>query len=721
LQEAQTVAISAIAGMGGVGKTELALQYALAKLKKEQYKGGICWLNARTGDVGTQIVIFAITYLKLQLPNGLELPDQVAYCWRFWHTSPTLLIKEGDSGQVLVVLDDVTKYEDVKRYLPTDPRFKVLMTTRLQLGKPIKRLDLEVLTEGAALAMLRSYIGERVDNELEAAKKLCEWLGYLPLGLELVGRYLERKPDLSLQEMLARLQAKRLEQLALKKTEATMTAKSGVRAAFELSWQELDQPAQQLCRCLSLFALAPIPWQLVELCLPDIDSEELEETRDDGLINLHLIKRKAANTYELHQLIREFFIDKRESAEAEQLKRGFCQAMVTVAKKIPSAPIQSEIADFAPNIPHLAEAATTQIDCVSDKDLILPFVGLARFYHSQGDYSEAEPWFEQCLSLTKARLGENHRDVATSLNNLAELYKYQGRYTEAEPLYLQALELFQCNLGENHRDVATSLNNLAYFYYSQGRYTEAEPLCLQALEWFQHNLGENHPYVANSLNNLAELYDSQGRYTEAEPLYLQALEWFQHNLGENHPYVATSLNNLAALYHSQRRYTEAEPLYLQALNLRERVLGKNHPYVATSLNNLAALYYSQGRYEQAEPLYLQALELRQRKLGENHPDVANSLNNLALLYYAQGRYEQAEPLYLQALELRKRKLGEDHPDVAASLNNLAGLYNAQGRYKQAEPFLVQALKLCERELGKNHPNTVTFRKNLQILRDSQAE
>ncbi len=178
LQETKTVAISAIAGMGGVGKTELVLQYALATLTAKQYTGGICWLDARSLDVGIQIVNFARTYLKLQLPDGLELPNQVAYCWRNWL-----------AGDVLVVIDDVTKYEDVKPYLPpTDPRFKVLMTTRLQLGKPIKRLDLDVLTPEAALAMLRSYIeDERVDNELQVAEKLCEWLGIFAFGVGVGG------------------------------------------------------------------------------------------------------------------------------------------------------------------------------------------------------------------------------------------------------------------------------------------------------------------------------------------------------------------------------------------------------------------------------------------------------------------------------------------------------------------------------------------------------
>ncbi|WP_130758759.1 tetratricopeptide repeat protein, partial [Microcystis aeruginosa] len=80
------------------------------------------------------------------------------------------------------------------------------------------------------------------------------------------------------------------------------------------------------------------------------------------------------------------------------------------------------------------------------------------------------------LDLRKRLLGDNHPDVAASLNNLAGLYKSQGRYTEAEPLYREALDLRKRLLGDNHPDVAASLNNLAGLYKSQGRYTEAEPL-----------------------------------------------------------------------------------------------------------------------------------------------------------------------------------------------------------------------------------------------------
>jgi hypothetical protein len=131
---------------------------------------------------------------------------------------------------------------------------------------------------------------ERVEAEIAIARAICQWLGYLPLGLELVGRYLARKPDLSLAAMLKRLQVKRLEQQALKKpkSEADMTAQMGVADAFDLSWRELPSLAQMVGCFLSIFDVVPIPWNLVEECFPNHEEEELEEARDDFLLAFHL-------------------------------------------------------------------------------------------------------------------------------------------------------------------------------------------------------------------------------------------------------------------------------------------------------------------------------------------------------------------------------------------------------------------------------------------------
>jgi len=673
LQQQERIAITAVVtGMAGVGKTELAIQYALHHKKKSTYPGGICWVGVQAGTVGVQLLEFAKSLLGLFPPEDLNLRGQLDYCWARWQPP----------GDVLLLLDDVHQYEEIEDYLPPqEQRFKVLITTRQQwLAASFEQLRLSVLSESAALALLESLIGaSRLQAELEVGKGLCAWLGYLPLGLELVGRFLKRRSNWTLARMQQQLIDKGLQLSALQDRSDDMTAQRGVEAAFEVSWEALNQPARDLGCFLSLFALAPIPWRLVvERCLSAEDKEELEDIREDELLNLHLLQAVEGEVYQFHPLVRQFFQAKLALREdGDELKRAFCRGMVEEAETIPQDLTKEQVEAVALSIPHIAESATELEQWLEDEDLIPSFEGLGTFYYGQGLYEQAEPWCKQCLEVARRRLGEENPDLATSLNNLAELYKSQGKYEEAELLYLQALQLFK------------------------------------------RLLGENHPGVAIFLNNLAVLYRCQGKDEEAEPLHLQALAIAKQALGENHPLFAASLNNLGLLYLSQGKYKEAESLYLQALELWKQLLGENHPNFAQSLDNLAGLYCSQGKYEEAEPLHLQALELWKQLLGERHPNVAQSLNNLAFLYKSQGKYKEAEPLYLQALELRKRLLGANHPDFAQSLNNLAVLYRSQGRDEEAEPLYLQALAIAEKALGENHPTTVNIRENLQIMRQQQ--
>ncbi|MEH2043082.1 tetratricopeptide repeat protein, partial [Nostoc sp.] len=275
------------------------------------------------------------------------------------------------------------------------------------------------------------------------------------------------------------------------------TGESGVAAAFELNWQSLEPEAQKLACLLSLFALAPIPWSSVESAASYSQWEFDLKANCTILVERYLLQELAEDTYQIHDRIRELLQQKLEDlAEADELKRGYCQAMVAVAKDIPETPILIEIAQATLAIPHLAETATVYQAWLSDDNLIWPFVGLARFYQGQGAYEQALPWREKCLSSARKRFGDEHPDVATSLNNLAALYKSQGRYSDAEPLYIEALAMRKRLLGDEHPDVATSLNNLALLYDSQGRYSDAEPLYIEALAMYKRLLGDEHPWVA---------------------------------------------------------------------------------------------------------------------------------------------------------------------------------------------------------------------------------
>ncbi|MEH2356403.1 tetratricopeptide repeat protein, partial [Nostoc sp.] len=455
LQTSRQVAIVAVAGMGGVGKTELATQYAKQRL--ENYQGGVCWLSAQGIDVGIQILRFAELKFKLIAPDDWELADRLRYCWQNWQ-----------QGEVLLVFDNVTDYKtQVQPYLPPQsPRFKVLLTTRLGFDRTLPQLSLGVLKPLAAMKLLKSLVDrERLQSEPWVARIICKFLGYLPLALELVGRYLDTMPDLSLETLLKRLEKKRLEHEAVAKANPLMRYEYGVAEAFALSWEQLDENAEGVGCWLSLYALADIPFSVETI--EDDEEQELNEKAIAELRKLHLIQWQSKEIYRLHPLIRQFFQMKLdESSQADKVKTAFVAQMVEVAKQIPQQPNREDIFQLTPHIPHLAEVATYLSQYLNNEDLIGLLRGLGWFYYGQGLYQQAEPWYKLCKDIAKNRLGLKHPYVAASLNNLAELYHSIGRYSEAEPLHLQALELNKRLLGDNHPDVATSLNNLALLYES---------------------------------------------------------------------------------------------------------------------------------------------------------------------------------------------------------------------------------------------------------------
>jgi hypothetical protein len=183
LQTNDVVVISDETGKGGVGKTELAIQYSWQYL--EDYSGGCCWLNSQGVDLGTQLVEFGVVnFPNFNPPDGLSLAGQVAYCWKNWQ-----------AGNVLLIFDDVKDWKQIQPYLPPKgSRFKVLITTRQNTGLIYLSLSLGKLSPDAALELLATLLGkDKVEKELEFAKGLCQFVNYVPIGLYQIAA-LQREP-----------------------------------------------------------------------------------------------------------------------------------------------------------------------------------------------------------------------------------------------------------------------------------------------------------------------------------------------------------------------------------------------------------------------------------------------------------------------------------------------------------------------------------------------
>ncbi|MEM6501129.1 MAG: tetratricopeptide repeat protein [Cyanobacteria bacterium P01_C01_bin.89] len=544
LGAASVVAIAGVVGMGGVGKSELAVQFARQLGSADKFPGGVVWLSG--ARLLADLIAVAESWFltkadRVSLDQVESEVGKAQFCWARW-----------PAGAVLVVVDDVVEFRSsVEPLLPGGESFRVLLTTRDRRLLPESCcLFLDVLTREKGLELLGTWIGaERLERELDIAGELVERLGRLPLAIELVGAYLARKLDLSLAAMGARLDGKGLEARALTTVPSMVRAERGVAAAFELSWEVLSAGAQRLAVLLGCFGLATVPWGLVEQCLLEEDGEELEEWRDEELLPLNLLERQGEGLYRLHPLIWEFFGEKRaHQQDGDALQQGFLNTLVSVAKTVPHPPTLSDQDRTRAAVPHLEHATqfTDQI-ATENEDYVWPFIALARLAQSQSLWQKAVQHLQNALETTETRQGDNHPHTAQSLNNLAALYQSQGRYSDAEPLYRRSLEIKEHQLGDNHPSTATSLNNLALLYKSQGRYSDAEPLFRRSLEIREQQLGDNHPHTATSLNNLAVFYYGQDRLGDSEKYMARALSIYLENLGQDHPHTQESIRDLTSI------------------------------------------------------------------------------------------------------------------------------------------------------------------------------
>lgn len=713
LREEEVVAVCAVHGMGGVGKTELALQYALSDKFRHRYVA-CYWFSLREVDLATQVLLKAAPYLAMpeEVKKLSDASEKAKWCWQNWHPV---------DGDILVILDDVRSLEDIpKQAMPLDRRFKVVLTTRQKnLSSSFRELLLGVLPLEKSLELLEKVVGrERISEELDIAESICHHLGNLPLALDLAATYLLEDEMLSLSEYL--------EQLSL--TDESLSdelieriqAEKGVISAFDLSWQRLQQGfSSRLAMLFSQFANTEIPWkQLIEPAIKHLkwEAADVKKGRTE-LVNLHLITIEGRKNISVHRLLHEYFscqLDQLDDLFVTSLHTAIASSTVDLAEQIPYGLAKLDVETFSPCIPHLEKVSEQFLGQIPNPDdkLIWTFLGTARFHDGQGLYDKAVISYKKCCEVLGVHLGREHHAFATSLCNLAGCYETQGRYQEAEPLFQESLKIREEKLGADHPDVAQTLNGLAGLYESQARYKESESLYLRAIEIYEKSSPSD---VSMVLNNLSVLYKLQYRYKAAETLLYRSLEIAQYFWGSEHQKVTTILGNLGEIFEAQGRYKEAEKILQRVLAIKKQQLGEDHPDVAISMNSLAKTLMSMGDYENPESILSDSLEILERRLGEKHPTVVINLNNLASLYDSQSRYQEAELCYKRAIKIGEKVHDENHPSLADIISNLAGLYQLQCRYDESELLFKRAMSIQEQESNPNHLGLAMTLNNLSNL------
>ena len=329
---------------------------------------------------------------------------------------------------------------------------------------------------------------------------------------------------------------------------------------------------------------------------------------------------------------------------------------------------------------------------------------IGQVYGQLGEYEKAAAMHREALAMQKAALGNEHPDVAESLDALAIVLQHQGKLPEAEMMHREALTMRRKLLGNHDPAVAKSLNNLASALSAQGKLAEAETIYHEALAIDRKALGNENPEVASFLSNLAVVLERQAKLAEAETMHREALAMQKKLLGDEHPDVANSLNSLAVVLERQGKLAEAETVQREALAMQRKLLGNEHSDIAISVNNLALVLERQGKLVEAETMEREALSMQRKLLGDDHPDIAVSLNNLALILEDQEKLAEAETKHLEAQSMWRKLVGDEHPNIATSLGNLARVLEKQHRLAEAENVGREALAMNRKLLGDEHPS-----------------
>jgi tetratricopeptide (TPR) repeat protein len=598
---ATLVPTTALYGMGGVGKTQLALAYA--HRYRSEYELG-WWVPAET-ELGMLTALAGLA-IALGLPADRS-PVELAIEAR------DLL---GARSKWLLIFDNASDAAAVAPCLPAAGGGHVLVTSRNWAWQGIAdpfAVDLLPLPDAIRLLLIRS--GDR--NE-RAASLLAEELGRLPLALEQVAAYAAQY-RMFLDRYLEVFRERRAELLARGRP---LAYHGTVDAAFSLAVEQLAQinpAAVQLLRIgallapdelpisLLLSAPAQLPVQLAEAAGDLISQQELVGV----LYQAGLITEDVADTARLHRLIQAVVLGHLSDSDRKKL---VVQTVGLLAELFPDD-------GWEPRVwPRCA--------------LLLPHV---------------QRLLDHAASMDLA----NH-DLAHVLVSTASYVRSRALFTAARDLNRQVLEILQRLDVADDSIVAGVLNNLALNLHDLGEYEQAREANEQALTIRQRLYESDHPDVATSLNNLGNDVGQLGEMARARELHEQALAMRQRLYESNHPHIASGLRNLATDLHKLGEYERARELGEQALAMWQRLYEHDHPQVADSMRNLAFDFYELGAHERARELDEQALAMFQRLYEGDHPDVAASLSSLASDMRELGEQERARELDEQAQAMRQR-------------------------------------------------------------------
>lgn len=703
LQAGQAAALSqpqAISGLGGIGKTQLALEYAYQYHQDYQI---VLWAHA--GSTETLVSSYVAIASLLQLPERetkeRDIIVQAVRAWLQFHRGWLLIL---DNADELALIPD---------FLPPSLGGHLLLTTRaVATGRLAHRLAIESFLpeQGASFLLRRSaLLGPDADlshassSEQEQALQISQELGGLPLALDQAGAYLE-ETGTSLADYWQIYQQSRAE-LLHRRGGLVADHPNPVGTTWSLAFQRIvkKNPAAadllRLCAFLSPDAIAEeiLTWGasfLGPVLAPVAADSLLFNQAIEVLLAYSLVRRDTKQkSLSIHRLVQAVL----QGEQGENERCLWAERAILAINVVLSEPLRGELPSQERLLPHILLAAQwSDIYQINRVEVGHLFLQAGKFFRS----AQVEPLCRRGLTIYEQWFGAKHAKVVDALTILGKTVNR----AEAEQLYRQALTICEVQVQPECSLSFDPTVSLALLYLDQKKYILAESLFQRALVIAEQWFGSEDPRVTHQLNDLAKCYCEQGKYTLAEPLYQRALaihegaalhpeQLFGHRPEESilrklSLHVADALNRLAHLYSKQGKYAEAELLYQRAFPIYEQQGEPESRLVypaglPSPLNTLANLSLEQGKYAEAERHYQRALSICSQMGTLKHLATVEVMQGLARLQEVQGNSEEARIWYVRALAIREQTLGVHHSKTTETRQRLITLLHTVGQHEEA--------------------------------------
>ncbi|KAL7269771.1 hypothetical protein RUND412_007547 [Rhizina undulata] len=677
-------------GMGGIGKSQIALEYACRF--SDEYTS-IFWIDADDISLVKDSAFQAMEQLK----------DHYATRWRsspdFREIAHTLGITgrindlgkfemDGSLSEVamkrlhdwlsksknqgwLLLIDNIDKVEEgyFNELLPPCPFGRVIITSRLSNLHSIGEcIEIEGFGARDGLELLEKISGKAQQNlensERGEAREIVKRLGELPLAINQAGVYIF-KLKIKFATFRERMHDATTFPIPLKPDRAS------IPATFELSFKELSLEAKNLLQICAFLRNEDIPDELFRRgknAVPWMKDENKLDEAIGSLFAFSLAKRKGSgDSFWIHPLMHSWVRDRNNYLTQRKIA-------------------EDTISLLGASIEKNKHKRRTD-DWIFERRISIHLEGLERI-----------PWFSSDLDNFSIK-------VADALSSIASAYENLGFYKQAEAQCLRAITVYEKELEENHPSSLDTLHCMGAILWKQNRYDDALNFYRRALSGKEESIGAGDPSTLCTVNAMALVFDSKLQFDEALKLHNRALEGIGSDNRKTPEYLDT-VNSIAWNYLRQGLYDKSLEWFQTALEGREGTLGQDHPSTISTLFNIANIFYCQERYEEALERYQKILLEQERTLGKDHSETLNTVHNIANVFYYLERHEESLEWYLRTLAGEEKTLEKDHRDILITVHEIGNVFYKQEKYEEAQEWYQRALDGREKVLGKAHRDTL---------------